>query len=129
MYYWLQARLKSKIIFMQTGLGEITHALQRWETVQLFLILVLLLSNVFCRQMEAENWREDIEENKWPNSEAIPDILVRMIRKPGPRQYLGLVGKKGSGKLQAAHKRHKFQTFVGLMGKRSSEDQGWAEDY
>ncbi|XP_068998029.1 protachykinin-like [Embiotoca jacksoni] len=99
------------------------------ETVQLFLILVLLLSNVFCRQMEAENWREDIEENKRPNSEAIPDILVRMIRKPGPRQYLGLMGKKGSGKLQAARKRHKFQTFVGLMGKRSSEDQGWTEDY
>uniref|UniRef100_A0A3B4UC83 Neurokinin A n=1 Tax=Seriola dumerili TaxID=41447 RepID=A0A3B4UC83_SERDU len=70
---------------------------------------------------------------------------VRMIRKPGPRQYLGLMGKKDSGREKSlfsffapnsknADKRlslygtfffpgHKFQTFVGLMGKRSFEDK------
>ncbi|XP_074508989.1 protachykinin [Sebastes fasciatus] len=86
------------------------------ELVKLVLIVVLLLTNVFCQEMDVDNWREDTEENKWPNSDVIQDMLVRMTRKPGPRQYLGLMGKKNSG--------HRFKTFVGLMGKRSFEDQG-----
>uniref|UniRef100_A0A3Q3ITU5 Uncharacterized protein n=1 Tax=Monopterus albus TaxID=43700 RepID=A0A3Q3ITU5_MONAL len=47
----------------------------------------------------------------------IQDMLVRMIRKPGPRQHLGLMGMKDFG-------RNLFRTFVGLMGKMSFEDQG-----
>ncbi|XP_041798343.1 protachykinin [Chelmon rostratus] len=96
------------------------------EQVKLVLVVVLLLTNVFCQEMDVDNWREAIEENKWSNSEVIQDILLRMTRKPGPRQYLGLVGKKdfGRAKTQKARKRHKFQTFVGLMGKRSFEDEG-----
>ncbi|XP_075937246.1 uncharacterized protein LOC142937978 [Anarhichas minor] len=86
------------------------------ELVKLVLIVLLLLTNVFCKEMDGDNWREDIEENKWPNSEVIQDILMRMTRKPGMPQYLSLMGKKDSG--------HKFKTFVGLMGKRSFEDQG-----
>nr|XP_019958996.1 PREDICTED: protachykinin-like isoform X2 [Paralichthys olivaceus] len=96
------------------------------EMVKLVLILVLLLlTNVVCQ--DVDNWRGGREENKWPNSEVIQDVFVRLIRKPGPRQYLGLMGKKDSG--------HKFQTFVGLMGKRSFEDEGFmgaaqrSEDY
>ncbi|KAM9353286.1 protachykinin [Symphorus nematophorus] len=87
-------------------------------------IVVLLLTNVFCQEMDVDNWREGIEENEWPNSEVIQDLVVRMTRKPRPRQYLGLMGKKDSAKLQTSRKRHKFQTFVGLMGKRRFEDQG-----
>ncbi|XP_068563007.1 protachykinin [Cebidichthys violaceus] len=94
------------------------------ELVKLVLIVLLLLTNVFCQEMDDDNWREDIEENKWPNSEVIQDIVMRMTRKPGLRQYLGLMGKKDSAKAQKAHKRHQFKTFVGLMGKRSFEDQG-----
>ncbi|XP_019958995.1 protachykinin [Paralichthys olivaceus] len=104
------------------------------EMVKLVLILVLLLlTNVVCQ--DVDNWRGGREENKWPNSEVIQDVFVRLIRKPGPRQYLGLMGKKDSGKIQPARKRHKFQTFVGLMGKRSFEDEGFmgaaqrSEDY
>ncbi|KAK5862107.1 hypothetical protein PBY51_017536 [Eleginops maclovinus] len=69
--------------------------------------------------MDVDNWKEDIEE-KWPNSEFIRNILSR--RNPGPRQYIQ--GKKHSAKTETARKRHQFQTFVGLMGKRSFEDQG-----
>ncbi|XP_035529082.1 protachykinin [Morone saxatilis] len=94
------------------------------ELIKVVLIVVLLLTNVFCQEMDVDNWREGIEENKLPNSEVIEDLLVRMTRKPGPRQYLGLMGKKDSAKTQTARKRHKFQTFVGLMGKRSFEDEG-----
>uniref|UniRef100_A0A3Q3ITZ4 Uncharacterized protein n=1 Tax=Monopterus albus TaxID=43700 RepID=A0A3Q3ITZ4_MONAL len=46
----------------------------------------------------------------------IQDMLVRMIRKPGPRQHLGLMGMKDFAQ--------RFRTFVGLMGKMSFEDQG-----
>ncbi|XP_070823066.1 protachykinin-1 [Chaetodon trifascialis] len=96
------------------------------ELVKLVLIVVLLLTNVFCQEIDVNNWKEGIEESKWSNSEVIQHILVRMTRKPGPRQYLRLMGKKGSGraKSQTARKRHKFQNFVGPMGKRSFEDQG-----
>ncbi|XP_044063685.1 protachykinin [Siniperca chuatsi] len=94
------------------------------ELVKLVVIVVLILTNVFCQELDVENWREGIKENKWPNSEKIQNILARMTRKPGPRQYLGLMGKKDSAKTQTARKRYKFQSFVGLMGKRSCEDQG-----
>lgn len=92
------------------------------ETLKLVFVFVLLLSNVFCQEMDADIWREGVEEGKWPNSKEIQDILVRMTRKLGSRQHLGLLGRKESGKTQTARKRHKFQTFVGLMGKRSSWD-------
>ncbi|XP_062278170.1 protachykinin [Scomber scombrus] len=94
------------------------------ERVKLVVIVFLLLTKVFCQEMDADNWRESIGENKWPDSEIIPDMLLRMTRKPGPRRYFVLKGKKLSAKTQTARKRHKFQTFVGLMGKRSFDDQG-----
>ncbi|XP_029958131.1 protachykinin-like [Salarias fasciatus] len=94
------------------------------EMIKLVLIFLLLLTNIFCREMDADNWNEKTEEMKWPDVGFIEDVLVRLTRKPGPRQYFGLMGKKDTGKAQRARKRHKFQTFVGLMGKRSFEDQG-----
>lgn len=94
------------------------------ELVKLSLIVLLLLTSVFCRGMDAESRREGTEESKWPNSEVIQALLVRMGRKPGPRRYLGLTGRKDSAKSQTARKRHKYQTFVGLMGKRSFGDEG-----
>ncbi|KAM6994433.1 protachykinin [Tautogolabrus adspersus] len=94
------------------------------ELVKLVLIAALLLTNVCGRDMDVDNWREGFEENKWPNSGGIQDVLGRMTRKLGPRQYLGLLGRKEFAKTQTARKRHKFQTFVGLMGKRGVEDQG-----
>ncbi|XP_028985466.1 protachykinin [Betta splendens] len=90
------------------------------EIIKFVLILALILGNVFCQDVDVDNWRE----NKWPNSDTIQNILIRLTRKPGPRQYLGLMGKKNSAKTQRARKRYKFQTFVGLMGKRSFEDEG-----
>ncbi|XP_076006374.1 protachykinin [Genypterus blacodes] len=83
--------------------------------VALVLIALLLLSNVFSQEMDLDRWRGGVEES-------LQDMLVRMSRKPNPRQYLGLMGKKSSARTQLARKRHKFQTFVGLMGKRSFED-------
>ncbi|XP_073341022.1 protachykinin [Pagrus major] len=94
------------------------------ELVKLVIIVLLFLTNVFCQEMEVDNWTEGIEENKWPNSGVIQDIFVRMSRNPGPQQFLRGIGKKDSATSQRSRKRNRFQTFVGLMGKRSFEDQG-----
>uniref|UniRef100_A0A667X7U0 Uncharacterized protein n=1 Tax=Myripristis murdjan TaxID=586833 RepID=A0A667X7U0_9TELE len=45
-----------------------------------------------------------LTDSKWPSSEIIQDTLRRMVRKPRPRQYLGLMGKKAA-KAQMTHKR------------------------
>ncbi|CAJ1062949.1 protachykinin isoform X2 [Xyrichtys novacula] len=84
------------------------------ELLKLVLVIALLLTNVLCQEKDVHNWEESFEEDKWANSGGIQDFLGRMTRKLGPRQYLGLVGRKEFG--------HKFQTFVGLMGKRGFED-------
>ncbi|XP_030249100.1 protachykinin [Sparus aurata] len=108
---------------MRRRLAEITHSLAMMELVKLVIIVLLLLTSVFCQEMEVDNWREGIEENKWPNSGEIQDIFVRMSRNPGSQHYLRVIGKD-SAKSQRSRKRNRFQTFVGLMGKRSFEDQG-----
>ncbi|XP_034553293.1 protachykinin isoform X2 [Notolabrus celidotus] len=94
------------------------------ELVKLVLVIALLLTNVSCQDKDVRNWKEGFEEDKWSNSGGIQDLLGRMTRKLGPRQHLGLMGKKEFAKTQTARKRHKFQTFVGLMGKRGYEDEG-----
>ncbi|XP_039973364.1 protachykinin [Xiphias gladius] len=94
------------------------------EMVKLVLILALLLTHGFSRDVDVDNRGEGSGESKWPNSKVIQGVLVRMIRKPGPRRHLGLTGKKDSARAQTARKKRRFQTFVGLMGKRSFEDQG-----
>ncbi|XP_071388886.1 protachykinin-like [Centroberyx affinis] len=93
--------------------------------VTLVVIALLLLANVFCQEKDLDNWRRSVEESKWPNSELVQDILSRMGRKTRPRQHLGLLGNmKASAKAQMTRRRHKFQNFVGLMGKRSFEGEG-----
>uniref|UniRef100_A0A8C6PVG2 Tachykinin 1 n=1 Tax=Nothobranchius furzeri TaxID=105023 RepID=A0A8C6PVG2_NOTFU len=62
-------------------------------------------------------------------------ILLRMTRKPPPRQFIGLMGKRSMGdsrgqeaakcsavRIKALKLRHKVNSFVGLMGKRSQEE-------
>ncbi|XP_074540472.1 protachykinin [Halichoeres trimaculatus] len=94
------------------------------ELVKIVLIIALVLTSVSCQEKDVGDWKEGFEEDKWSNSGGIQDALGRMARKLGPRQYLGLLGKKEFARTQTARKRHKFQTFVGLMGKRGFEDQG-----
>nr|XP_046256442.1 protachykinin-like isoform X2 [Scatophagus argus] len=78
----------------------------------------------YLHTLDADSWREGIQENERPNCEVIQDILVRMTGKPGLGRHLALMGNKASAKSQTARKRHKFHTFVGLMGKRSFGNRG-----
>ncbi|XP_075902987.1 uncharacterized protein LOC142902065 isoform X2 [Nelusetta ayraudi] len=92
------------------------------ELDKLLVILVVLLSSVHCQ--DSDGWTGELEQDKWPNSAVIQDLLVRLTRKPAsPRKHLGL-RRKDSTRLQTVPKRHNFQTFVGLMGKRNFEQQG-----
>ncbi|KAF7226606.1 protachykinin-like [Nothobranchius furzeri] len=94
------------------------------EMIKLGLITALILTNVFCQELDADSWRARIEETKWPNTDVIRDFLVEMTRNPRLRQHFSLRGKKGCGKTSSFHHWHKFQTFVGLMGKRRSDYEG-----
>uniref|UniRef100_A0A8C6PTT9 Tachykinin 1 n=1 Tax=Nothobranchius furzeri TaxID=105023 RepID=A0A8C6PTT9_NOTFU len=84
-------------------------------------VLVVLISaaQVFCEETEpkdgTEFWtsRNPIQED-WLSSDPFRKILLRMTRKPPPRQFIGLMGKRSMG--------HKVNSFVGLMGKRSQEE-------
>ncbi|XP_067305632.1 protachykinin-1 isoform X3 [Pseudorasbora parva] len=46
-------------------------------------------------------------------------LLERVSRTPGLQQVFGLMRKRSSAKSQITRRRQKFQTFVGLMGKRN----------
>lgn len=47
---------------MRRRLAEITHSLAMMELVKLVIIVLLLLTSVFCQEIEVDNWREGIEE-------------------------------------------------------------------
>nr|XP_049585664.1 protachykinin [Syngnathus scovelli] len=76
-------------------------------------LLFLLLTNVFC--LNGDKHTSQIKSGK---PDLIEDILTRMARKPPPppRRFFK---KNTAARSLAARKLHRFQTFVGLMGKRS----------
>ncbi|KAM9722889.1 uncharacterized protein ACNS7B_018465 isoform 2-T2 [Menidia menidia] len=76
------------------------------------------------KKKDAGNWRAETGKSKWPNTGIVQDFLARLNRKPGERQYIAVLRRKGSDKMQTTRKRHRFQTFIGLMGKRSSYNEG-----
>ncbi|XP_061633471.1 uncharacterized protein LOC133479920 [Phyllopteryx taeniolatus] len=86
---------------------------RKWTTMEMIqLILFLLLTNVFC--LEGDKRTSQI---KCAESNLIEDILTRIARKPAPpTQYLK---KNTAARRRAARKLQRFQTFVGLMGKRN----------
>ncbi|KAF7221594.1 tachykinin precursor 1 [Nothobranchius furzeri] len=92
-------------------------------------VLVVLISaaQVFCEETEpkdgTEFWtsRNPIQED-WLSSDPFRKILLRMTRKPPPRQFIGLMGKRSMEPEYFSFKGHKVNSFVGLMGKRSQEE-------
>ncbi|XP_037131029.1 protachykinin [Syngnathus acus] len=77
-------------------------------------LLFLLLTNVFC--LNGDKQTSQIKSEK---SDLIEDILTRMARKPPPPPPRRFFKKNTAARSLAARKLHRFQTFVGLMGKRS----------
>ncbi|KAF1381220.1 hypothetical protein PFLUV_G00151340 [Perca fluviatilis] len=97
-----------------------------------FLLLAVLVALLAVAQVFGEE--NDIKEDAdyWTSSNQIQDgwlandpfreALLRMTRKPRPRQFIGLMGKRSMANPQITRKRHKVNSFVGLMGKRSQEE-------
>ncbi|KAM9838345.1 protachykinin-1 isoform 1-T1 [Aulostomus maculatus] len=115
------------------------------------LMLVCAAAQVSCEEPkeEVDYWTSSSQvQDAWLANDPFRQILLRMTRKPRPRQFIGLMGKRSTGKslppglsasplaaaltrpllsppaanAQITRKRHKINSFVGLMGKRSQED-------
>ncbi|XP_067305631.1 protachykinin-1 isoform X2 [Pseudorasbora parva] len=85
----------------------------------LLLILLLLsaLTDVLCQNFnpDEDNWMNDRSDEE----SELQTLLERVSRTPGLQQVFGLMRKRSSAKSQITRRRQKFQTFVGLMGKRN----------
>ncbi|XP_037548828.1 protachykinin-1 [Nematolebias whitei] len=90
-----------------------------------------VLTQVFCEDTEPkeglEFWtsRNQIQDpaGDWLSRDPFREILLRMTRKPRPHQFIGLMGKRSEANAaQITCKRHKVNSFVDVMGKRSHED-------
>ncbi|KAJ8415937.1 hypothetical protein AAFF_G00404940 [Aldrovandia affinis] len=91
------------------------------------LVVFLALSEVFCEELgpneDLNHWTNSIQiQDEWLASDPLNEILKRITRKPRPRQFFGLMGKRSSASAQITRKRQKLNSFVGLMGKRSQEE-------
>ncbi|KAM9838346.1 protachykinin-1 isoform 2-T2 [Aulostomus maculatus] len=89
------------------------------------LMLVCAAAQVSCEEPkeEVDYWTSSSQvQDAWLANDPFRQILLRMTRKPRPRQFIGLMGKRSTANAQITRKRHKINSFVGLMGKRSQED-------
>ncbi|KTF78079.1 hypothetical protein cypCar_00045953 [Cyprinus carpio] len=98
--------------------------------MKIFLLILLLLSafsDILCQNVspEEENWMSDRYPDEVNLLESdLKTMLERVSRAPGLQQVFGLMGKRSSAKSQITRRRQKFQTFVGLMGKRNVVEPG-----
>ncbi|KAJ7985420.1 hypothetical protein DPEC_G00351860 [Dallia pectoralis] len=89
----------------------------------LLVALFLVLANVLSQEIYLdENWTECHEKSIGQPCEPYKEILKRMIRKPGSRPFFRPKGNRA--KPQFTSRKQRLESFVGLMGKRSSEEQG-----
>ncbi|XP_061698951.1 protachykinin-1 isoform X3 [Syngnathoides biaculeatus] len=65
---------------------------------------------------------QDVCKDGWMSSDPFREMLLRRTRKPRPHQFISLMGKRSMAKTQIPRKRHKVNSFVGLMGKRNQEE-------
>ncbi|XP_055781723.1 protachykinin-like [Salvelinus fontinalis] len=94
------------------------------KIILLIMVFSLVLATVLSQKLYFDGgWREDNETRKWQLSEQYKEILKRMTRKPESRQFFGLMGKRGSAKSQVTRPGQKFESFVGLVGKRAQRNK------
>ncbi|XP_043087779.1 protachykinin isoform X2 [Puntigrus tetrazona] len=98
--------------------------------MKIFLLVLLLfsaLSDILCQNLspDEENWTSDRYPDQINVLESdLQTMLEKVSRAPGLQQVFSLMGKRSSAKSQITRRRQKFQTFVGLMGKRNAVDPG-----
>ncbi|XP_056438333.1 protachykinin-like [Gadus chalcogrammus] len=98
------------------------------------LVVLCAVTQVFSEEIgpkeELDYWTSNQIQDGWLAPDPFREILRRMTRKPRPQQFIGLMG--GAPPVsrdpyprhhaQITRKRHKINSFVGLMGKRNTED-------
>ncbi|KAK7158258.1 hypothetical protein R3I93_009464 [Phoxinus phoxinus] len=93
----------------------------------LMLLLLSALTDILCQNFnpDEDNWMNDRypDEVNLLESE-LQTLLGKVSRTPELQQVYGLMGKRSSAKSQITRRRQKFQTFVGLMGKRNVIEPG-----
>ncbi|KAM5303191.1 protachykinin-1 isoform 3-T3 [Glossophaga mutica] len=89
-------------------------------------VFFLVSTELFAEEIEANNdlnyWSDwsDSDQFKEQLPEPFDPLLLRISRSLKPhRHFLGLMGKRDAGQGLISHKRHKTDSFVGLMGKRT----------
>ncbi|XP_007902952.1 protachykinin-1 [Callorhinchus milii] len=86
-------------------------------------VILMVLAEVFCEEMSPDEdtslWGDRSQEDLL-EPDSVRELLRRMIRKPRPEQFFGLMGRRSAGSKPLTRKRHKLESFIGLMGKRSS---------
>ncbi|XP_032881519.1 protachykinin-1 isoform X1 [Amblyraja radiata] len=87
--------------------------------------VLLILTEVFCEEIspneDTSHWiANNHSQEKRLKANSVRELLRRMTRKPRPAQFYGLMGRRSLGNKPLTRKRHKLESFVGLMGKRSS---------
>ncbi|XP_044285316.1 protachykinin-1 [Varanus komodoensis] len=93
------------------------------KLLALLAVLFLVSAQVFAEELgepdELNYWADwsDAEQNKEPLALPFEHFLQRIARRPRPQQFYGLMGKRDAGYGPLSHKRHKTESFVGLMGK------------
>ncbi|KAK2903590.1 hypothetical protein QQF64_009256 [Cirrhinus molitorella] len=94
----------------------------------LILLLLMALSEIFCQNFspeEEDKWKSDRYPGKVNLLESdLQTMLERVSRAPGLQPVFSLMRKKSTAKSQITQRRQKFQTFVGLMGKRNAAETG-----
>uniref|UniRef100_UPI00398E5C9C protachykinin-1 isoform X2 n=1 Tax=Pristiophorus japonicus TaxID=55135 RepID=UPI00398E5C9C len=87
-------------------------------------VTLLVLTEVFCEEIspneDASLWVDSDHSQKRLVPDSVRELLRRTARKPRPGQFFGLMGRRSFGNKPLTRKRHKLESFVGLMGKRSS---------
>ncbi|XP_016136993.1 protachykinin [Sinocyclocheilus grahami] len=97
--------------------------------MKIFLLILLLLSalsDILCQNFspDEDNWMSDRDPDEVNLLESdLKTMLESVSRAPGLQQIFGLMRKR-SAKSQITRRRQKFQTFVGLMGKRNVVEPG-----
>ncbi|XP_056115471.1 protachykinin isoform X2 [Rhinichthys klamathensis goyatoka] len=93
----------------------------------LILLLVSALTDILCQNFipDEDNWMNDRYPDEVNLLESkLQTLLEKVSRTPVLQQAYGLMGKRSSAKSQITRRRQKFQTFVGLMGKRNVVEPG-----
>ncbi|XP_077077607.1 uncharacterized protein LOC143730920 isoform X2 [Siphateles boraxobius] len=104
-----------------------TELQQHQCIMKILLLILLLLTDILCQNFnpDEDNWMNDRypDEVNLLESE-LQTLLEKVSRTPVLQQVYGLMGKRSSAKSQITRRRQKFQTFVGLMGKRNVVEPG-----